>query len=328
MTRVFISYSHKDEPLRAELDKHLSLLKRQGELDIWTDHRIPVGGELGSAISEALENADVIMLLLSADFLASDYCFGVEMTRAMERHERGDAVVLPVMLRPCDYQSAPFGRLKAVPTDGRPVTKWPNQDDAFVDIVQHVRRLLSSRHQDAGSATLVPSPSDRTSPAAAKHSAPTTSGISVARVARSSNLSLPRQFSDQDKHDFAQSTFDYIREYFEGSLQALQERNEGIQSRMSVLSPHAFTVVIFKNGKRLAGCNVRLGGIFGGNGIAYSNNENSAQNSYNEHLSIEADQQMLHLKATMAMFHGASESKLSQEGAAEHLWSMLISPFQ
>lgn len=98
MTRVFISYSHRDEPQRAELDKHLSLLRRQGALDTWGDHRIPAGGELDASISEALESADVIMLLLSADFLASDYCFGVEMARAMERHDRGEAVVLPVML--------------------------------------------------------------------------------------------------------------------------------------------------------------------------------------------------------------------------------------
>lgn len=108
MTRVFISYSHEDEPLRAELDKHLSLLRRQGEIDLWSDHRIPAGGDLDDSISEALESADVVMLLLSADFIYSDYCFGVEMKRAMEKHERGETVVLPVMLRPCDYQTAPL----------------------------------------------------------------------------------------------------------------------------------------------------------------------------------------------------------------------------
>lgn len=328
MTRVFISYSHKDEPLRAELDKHLSLLRRQGALDIWSDHRIPAGGELDASISEALESADVIMLLLSADFLASDYCFGVEMARAMERHDRGEAVVLPVMLRPCDYQSAPFGRLKAVPTDGKSVTKWPNQDEAFVDIVQHVRRLLAQRGPSAGTPSVaLPNPVISAS-APRRPAVPAIAPTSVTRVSRSSNLSLPREFSDQDRHDFAQSTYDYIREYFAGSFKGLKERNQGIEFRMTELSPRAFTAVIFLNGKRIAGCYVRVGGMFSTDGIAYSSNENGSENSYNEHLSVGSDNQTLYLKATMGMFNRASEAKLSQEGAAEHLWSMLISPLQ
>lgn len=322
MTRVFISYSHRDEPLRAELDKHFALLKRQGALDVWSDHRIPPGGEVDASISEGLESADVILLLISADFIASDYCFSVEMNRAMERHVSGDCVVVPVILRPCDWQSAPFGRLKAIPTDGRAITKWPSQDEAFEDIVKHVRKLLAK-----------PGGSESPKPAAAVAAtgiaqvlgaaAPT-----VSRVGRSSNLSLPREFSDQDKHDFTQSTFNYIREYFDGSLAQLQERNQQVQVRMTVLSLRAFTAVIFRHGKRIAGCHIRIGGAFSTNGIAYSSNENSAENSFNELLSVEADKQTLYLKATIGMFNRASESKLSEEGAAEHLWSMLISSLQ
>src|SRR4051812_5748490 len=115
VTRLFISYSHKDEALRAELDKHLTQLRRESQLDIWSDHRILVGKEIDAEISEALESADVIMLLLSSDFLASDYCYGIEMARAMERHERREAIVLPVLLRPCDFHTAPFRKLKATP---------------------------------------------------------------------------------------------------------------------------------------------------------------------------------------------------------------------
>lgn len=100
MTRLFISYSHRDEALRAELDKHLALLRRQGVLDLWSDHRIPAGGELDAHIDVALESADVIALLVSSDFVSSEYCYGIEMKRAMERHDAGEASVLPVMLRP------------------------------------------------------------------------------------------------------------------------------------------------------------------------------------------------------------------------------------
>ena len=239
----------------------------------------------------------------------------------MERHVGGDCVVVPVILRPCDWQSAPFGGLKAIPTDGRAITKWPSQDEAFEDIVKHVRKLLAkpgrseSPRRPAAAATGIAQALGAATP-------------TVARVGRSSNLSLPREFSDQDKHDFTQSTFDYIREYFDGSLAQLQERNQQVQARMTVLSPRAFTAVIFRHGKRIAGCHVRIVGAFSTNGIAYSSHENTSENSFNELLSVEADKQALYFKATMGMFNRASESKLSEEGAAEHLWSMLISSLQ
>lgn len=105
-------------------------------LDVWSDHRIVAGEDLNAHIDAALESADVIALLVSSDFMASDYCYGIEMKRAMERHAAGEATVLPVMLRPCDVKGAPFAKLKMVPTDARAVTKWANQDEAFLDVVQ------------------------------------------------------------------------------------------------------------------------------------------------------------------------------------------------
>ena len=130
---VFFSYSHQDEGLRNELEKHLSVLRRQGVIDIWTDHRIGPGEEIGGEIDRHLESADIILLLVSPDFLNSDYCYDIEMKRAMERHERGEARVIPIILRPCDWQSAPFGGLKALPADGNPVSKHQSLDDAFVE---------------------------------------------------------------------------------------------------------------------------------------------------------------------------------------------------
>jgi hypothetical protein len=86
-----------------------------------------------------LEEASIILPLISADFIASDYCYGVEMKRAMERHERGDAVVIPVILRPCDWHALPIGRLQAVPRNGKPVSTWINRDEAMTDIVRGIR---------------------------------------------------------------------------------------------------------------------------------------------------------------------------------------------
>ena len=121
MTELFFSYSHNDEALRNELETHLSMLKRQGVIAVWHDRRIGAGQEVHGQISEHLERADII-LLVSPYFLASDYCYETEMTRAMERHHQGTARVIPVILHPCDWQGAPFGKLLAVPTDGKPVS--------------------------------------------------------------------------------------------------------------------------------------------------------------------------------------------------------------
>jgi hypothetical protein len=105
---VFISYSHKDDPLREKLDTHLSLLRRQGVIAAWHDRRIAAGQEWARAIDEHLERAAVILLLVSADFLASDYCYDREMRRALERHDAGEARVIPVILRPVNWHEAPF----------------------------------------------------------------------------------------------------------------------------------------------------------------------------------------------------------------------------
>src|SRR5688500_16580070 len=101
MTLVFFSYSHKDEQLRDDLEVQLTMLKREGLIEAWHDRRIPAGSHLDDAISSKLEEAEVILLLASPDFLASEYCWGTEVRRAMERHEAGEAVVIPVVLRPC-----------------------------------------------------------------------------------------------------------------------------------------------------------------------------------------------------------------------------------
>jgi hypothetical protein len=139
---IFYSYSHKDEELRDELEKHLSILKRQGVITGWHDRRIGAGKEWKGEIDTHLNTAHVILLLISADFLASDYCYDVEMKRAMERHEAGEARVIPVILRPVDWEGAPFGKLQALPTDAKPVTEWPNRDKAFWDVARRIRAAV------------------------------------------------------------------------------------------------------------------------------------------------------------------------------------------
>ncbi len=141
---IFYSYSHKDERLRDELDTHLSLLRRQKLITGWYDRAIEGGEELDGEIAEHLNSAPIILLLVSPAFMASDYCYEKEMMRAMERHEAKQARVIPIILRPCEWHQAPFGKLKALPKDGKPVVSWSNHDEAFLDVAKGIRAVANS----------------------------------------------------------------------------------------------------------------------------------------------------------------------------------------
>ncbi|MBC7926043.1 MAG: toll/interleukin-1 receptor domain-containing protein [Bryobacteraceae bacterium] len=152
---AFISYSHRDQDdrLRSVLMTNLKVLQRQGLITTWHDRDISAGMEWKEQIDEHLRSAGVILLLISPDFLASDYCYDNEMKVALERHQRGDAVVIPIILRPCDLTDAPFMKLEALPAKAKPITLWSNEDEAFVSVVQGIRRavsLLQKRALDPG----------------------------------------------------------------------------------------------------------------------------------------------------------------------------------
>src|SRR6266571_5435450 len=139
---VFISYSHKDQAFREELEIHLSNLKRQNIINSWYDGNIAPGAELKPQIMDHLKSAQIILLLISADFIHSDFCYSIEMKQAIDRHNAGEARVIPILLRPTDWQGAPFDKLKILPTDAKAVTKWRRRDDAFADIVQGIRASI------------------------------------------------------------------------------------------------------------------------------------------------------------------------------------------
>lgn len=145
--RIFISYSHNDESHRLELEKHLSLLRRQGLIEPWHDRRIVPGQEWHRQIDRNLERADLFLCLVSADFIHSNYCFEVEMERALKRHKDGTAQVVPIIVRPSDWHAAPFGKLQALPRDGKAITTWSNQDEAWLDVARGIRRLAEAAGQ-------------------------------------------------------------------------------------------------------------------------------------------------------------------------------------
>jgi hypothetical protein len=317
MPSVFFSYSHVDKNLRDRLETQLSMLKRQGVIETWHDRRVGAGNDFAKEIDEHINTDNIILLLVSADFLASEYCYDIEMTRAMERHALGEAIVIPVILRACDWKHAPFGKLKGVPEDGKPITQWTDIDAALLEVVQAVREAA----QRANSTQTTPSARiERGS----RDSEPRVSATGP----RSSNLALAREFTQRDKDAFRHETFDYIARFFENSLNELAERNPGYEGVFRRVDANRFFATIYKNGKDVSRATIYMGGAWA-NGINYVQGETTDSNGMNEAVSVEADNQSMYLTTMgMSSFSARREQKLSQEGAAETLWDILIRPLK
>ncbi|MCU0549088.1 MAG: GUN4 domain-containing protein [Leptolyngbya sp. Prado105] len=140
---IFFSYSHKDEALRDKLAEHLSALKRSNVIQEWHDRQIPPGSEWKDEIDRNLRTADIILLLVSASFLSSDYCWSEELAISMARHEAKEACIIPIILRPCDWQETPFAKLQVLPKDAKAVTLWSNEDEALTNVAQSIRLTVN-----------------------------------------------------------------------------------------------------------------------------------------------------------------------------------------
>src|SRR5215469_389768 len=143
---IFFCYAHEDEALLKRLQMHLKPLQRGKLVDVlWHDRDISAGMEWQREIDNHLDTAQVILLLISPDFIASDYCYGVEMQRAIERHERGEARVIPIILRSVYWQPLPFSELQVLPADAKPVISaaWHNQDEAFLNVAEEIHKVIN-----------------------------------------------------------------------------------------------------------------------------------------------------------------------------------------
>ena len=148
---VFFSYSHKDKLLRNRLDEHLSNLKYRGLITTWYDQEIKGGEEWAQHIHANLDKAKIILLLVSPSFMSSGYCYGIEMQRALERHEKKEAEVIPILLRAVHYADAPFAKLQFLPTNARPIALWRDRDSAFLEIAYGIEKVaLNYSAKEAG----------------------------------------------------------------------------------------------------------------------------------------------------------------------------------
>lgn len=318
MLRVFISYSHKDESVKQELDTHFAMLKRTS-IDVWHDRRIEAGDNIDHAIDENLLNSDIIILLVSKDFIASKYCFDIEMAKALELHHSGSARVFPVIVGVCDWHDTPFGKLNALPRDGKPIDKFPDRNDGFMQVVKAVKDFAKKKVSIATNPTL-------------QMTQPTKTQVKAA-FPRTGNLRVKHTFTDKEAHDFIESAFEYISNYFEASLNELEKRNVGIESKFTRIDATHFVARIYKNGKCVSECKVWQSSkrMMVGD-ICYSSDASSGDNSMNAWVSLQNDGYQQYFSNSgfglMQPGVGNHEQQLTNEGVAEEFWTRLVSPLQ
>ncbi|MBF0343890.1 MAG: toll/interleukin-1 receptor domain-containing protein [Nitrospirae bacterium] len=139
---VFISYSFNDEEVRVKLEQHLMFMQREGIVRIWHGRKILPGQEWEKVIDSHLETASIVLLLVTPDFIASDYCYDIEMKRAMRRYDLNECFVIPIIICDTDWHSAPFGKLQSLPSNSRAVKSWSNIDEALSDVARGIRNAI------------------------------------------------------------------------------------------------------------------------------------------------------------------------------------------
>jgi hypothetical protein len=142
--KIFISYSHHDEEYREKLEKALSPLKRLKKIEIWDDRQILAGQDWQDQINVNLQKAHIILLLISDNFIASDFCYSNELQNAIEKHQQKKALVIPVIIKPCDFSDLEFARIQALPNDAKPLSTWDNQDVAIQNVVQSIKKAINA----------------------------------------------------------------------------------------------------------------------------------------------------------------------------------------
>ena len=297
--RAFISYSHQDEAATNRLKVHLAVLRDEGLIDDWHDREILPGEVIDDVISRQLESRDLFLCMVSADFLASDYIQHREMARALERHAAGGMIVVPIIIEPCDWQRSPLGRLLALPKDGRPVSLWKNENEAFANVIAGLRRLLERRTEQV------------------QDNKPDAGAAATAAPA----IRVQRDFDEIDRSDFRDESFRLIKDFFRDSAAQL-DAMDGFRCRFRELGPTSFTCTVLNQRKERAESHITMhasGEAIGLGDISYSDSANAPANTANGWLTVESDGYDLRLKLNQFGF-GDREQYVTAHSAAEILW--------
>ena len=308
--RIFISYSHRDQEALERLHTHLAPLRSEGLIDTWYDRQILAGERIDEEIGKELESCDLFLMLVSPDFLASDYCVNREMKRALERHREGAAHVVPIIVEPCDWFSSPLHELRALPCDGRPISEWPNQNNAYLDVVKELRRILETRKAAVPpmGRAMFPEQTNETRTVASRYR-------------------VQRDFDEIDRSEFRETAFATIRDYFQQQIAEIDTISD-LRGRFVPRGPSSFGCTVVNRGRVLNRGTAHItvhckNGGLGLGDIYYSFSENADPNSANGIFHIESDEYEMYLSSMMSFF-GSGRERLTPEEAAEHLWADFI----
>jgi len=308
--KVFISYSHADERVLERLHKHLAMMQRDRLISAWYDHAILPGANLDRTIKSELESADIFVALLSPDYLASNYCYEKEFEFAQEQARDGSLRIVPVVAEPCDWLSSPFREFMALPKEGKAISEWTNANNAYLDIVNGLRRLVAVGAEAAPVA-----------------------GRPVAEVeAAGRKVRVKRDFDAIEKAEFADKTFDAVRSYFRAASGELATASEDLRTRIEDMSPTAFTCTIVNRAKmpkaeaHITVHNQKSRHRGMGGDVSYVFQAHAEPNTSNGHLRVEADEYNLYLSTDGFSGYGSygEKAKYAPNQAAEWLWNKFV----
>jgi hypothetical protein len=318
MTTGFISYTHADTALKEQLIRHLAPLRREGLIDLWHDGLLRPGEHLDPAVQAALAASDVVILLISADFIASEYCYEQEMLRAFARQRDGTVRVIPIILRPCQWKGVPIGSDKrlsefvALPKDGKAVISWPDTDTAFDNAVGAIRDMLKV---DNGNGIQDKAGSAPTNDAAAR----------PLRTGSASLLGIAAKPTDLDRDRFLRTGYMTTAALFEEKLAELRASDARIDTDFERIDSRSFAASVYLDGKRVGQVSIWHGGDMWRNALCLSyDTATSTRNSMNDWLPIEDTPQGLAFGAGNGMFRQRAGGPLDADGAAGYFWENFL----
>lgn len=317
MTSGFISYTHADTELKEQFLRHLAPLRREGLIEVWHDAMLRPGEHLDPAVQAALAASDLVLLLVSAGFLHSNYCYEQEMVRAFARQRAGTARVVPIILRPCQWMGVPVGdgqtlsEFVALPKDGKSVTSWPDQEAAFNDAAGAIRAMLKA------GANAAPPPA---------HSAPkpaTEAGRAGAGLAA---LGVSPKPIDLDRDRFLRAGYAATADVFERKLAELKASDPRIDTEFERIDARSFAAAVYLDGKRAGQVSFWYGEGMWRNALCLSyDSAASSRNSMNDWLPIEVTTAGLAFNARNAMSQVRDAGPLDVDGAATHFRDKFLS---
>jgi hypothetical protein len=300
---AFISYSHADEKALERLHKHLAMLRRDNVISAWYDHAILPGAHLGNTIMAELAKSEVFLALLSPDYLASNYCYEKEFEHALGLAKTQKVRIVPIILEPCDWLSSPFKDFMALPKDGKPIAEWTNVNNAYLDVVNGIRRLvLNSKDSPARFAAQ--------------------NGLLTRRVR------LKKDFDTIERAQFGDETFKQISNYFESASGELSHASEDLRTHFESMSATAFTCSIVNRASvRHAEAHITVHNNKGQRHFGDINfvfERHAEANTSHGSIRIDADDYHLYLVTDSFMGSRTEEPKLSPKQACEWLWNLFV----